>query len=352
MMLKTFDYKTLNNLEITPEMTKKLMEISLMMGKQSTKNLKTDSTLKRLIEVAKIQSTDASNRIEGIFTSDTRLRKIVAEKTMPHNRSEEEISGYRDVLNLIHQQNQYIPITSNTILTLHKHLFGFTASTWGGHYKDIDNEIIARYEDGRSEIRFTPPKAFITPELIENLCTAYNDAINEDAIPSLLLIGAFVFDFVSIHPFRNGNGRMSRLLMLLTMYKSGFEVGKFISIESLIEKTKPAYYVSLQNSSRNWATNKNSYQPFLDYFLSIVLQAYRDLQDRLQPSEKKISVTNSIINNLQDKLYPLSKRELSSLIPEYSLITIERALKELLDSKRIKKVGAGRSTKYILIFSK
>ena len=349
MTLKKFDYKTLNNLEITPEMTKKMMQISKLMGQQSTKSLEGNAILERLVEVAKIQSTDASNRIEGIFTSDTRLRQLVSNKTMPHNRSEEEISGYRDVLDLIHQQYKYIPLNSSTILTLHKHLFNFTASSWGGHFKDIDNEIVAQYPDGRAEIRFTPPKAFITPELVDNLCKEFNTAITEDEMPSLLLDGAFIFDFVSIHPFRDGNGRMSRLLMLLTLYKSGFNVGKYISLESLIEKTKANYYSSIKDSSTNWLENNNSYQPFLNYFLSIVLQAYRDLSERTQPTKTKNSAYNSILTNLQNELKPLSKRELTNLIPEYSQVTIERTLNKLLNDNQIEKVGAGRSTKYALI---
>jgi len=326
-----------------------MMQISKLMGQQSAKSLEGNAVLERLVEVAKIQSTDSSNRIEGIFTSDTRLRQLVSNKTTPHNRSEEEISGYRDVLDLIHQQYKYIPLNSNTILTLHKHLFNFTSSSWGGHFKDIDNEIVAHYPDGRAEIRFTPPKAFITPELVDNLCKEFNAAITKDEIPSLLLDGAFIFDFVSIHPFRDGNGRMSRLLMLLTLYKLGFNVGKYISLESLIEKTKTNYYASLKDSSTNWSENNNSYQPFLNYFLSIVLQAYRDLSERTQPTKSKDSAYNSVLTNLQNELKPLSKRELTNLIPEYSQVTIERALNKLLNDNQIKKVGAGRSTKYALI---
>lgn len=348
MMLKKFDYTTLNNLEITPEMAQKLMEISQLIGQQSSYNSDENNTLERLAEVAKIQSTDSSNRIEGIYTSDTRLKNLVNKKTTPHNRSEEEISGYRDVLDLIHNQHQYIKINNSNILTLHKHLFSFTTSTWGGHFKDIDNEIVTQFSDGTSEIRFSPPPAIVTPELISDLCASYNQAITQNQIPSLLLTGAFIFDFVSIHPFRDGNGRLSRLLMLLTMYNCGYEVGKYISLESLIERTKPAFYESLKQSSADWHKNENSYQPFLNYFLSIVLQAYRDLSERIHPNVEKFTVDTLILKNLETELKPLKKADLLGLIPEYSQTTIERSLNKLLKESKIEKIGGGRSTKYIL----
>ncbi|CAK1244644.1 Fic family protein [Fructobacillus cardui] len=348
--MKNFDYQTLNHLVISPEMINKMNQIFELRGKLTGLNKVKTPILDRLVEVAKIQSTDSSNRIEGIYTSDTRLKQLVEKKTSPHNRSEAEISGYRDVLELIHESYPYIPVSGNTILTLHKRLLSFTESTWGGHFKDINNQIITQYADGSTKVRFTPPAAHMTPTLIEELCTDYNEAQQLNKFPTILLCGAFIFDFVSIHPFRDGNGRMSRLLMLLTLYQSQFDVGKYISIEALIEKTQNDYYESLENSSTGWHENTNDYAPFLNYFLSVVLQAYRELNERITLSEQdKTSAEELILQTLQDQLKPLSKSELISLIPTYSKKTIERALLELREANKIQMTGAGRSTKYILI---
>ncbi|MFD1470903.1 Fic family protein [Companilactobacillus mishanensis] len=349
--MKKFDYDSLNDLIITPEMTQKIIQISEIRGKIEASDLQShDSVLERLVEVAKIQSTDASNGIEGIHTSDTRLKQIMAKKTMPRNRSEEEISGYRDVLDLIHQQYAYIPISSGTILTLHKHLFSFTASNWGGKFKDINNQIVTTFKDGSEEIRFDPPAAFLTPNLIDDLCSEFNKAKQLDKFPSLILNGAFVFDFVSIHPFRDGNGRMSRLLTLLVLYQSNYGVGRYISLESLIEKIKSQYYQALKLSSDGWNNNKNDYGPFIDFFLSIVLQAYRELDSHLESTiNKPKSVTMLIIDSLQNELKPMSKRDIMATIPQYGQSSIEHGLADLTTSGKIHKLGGGRSTKYVLV---
>ncbi|MDN5966267.1 MAG: Fic family protein, partial [Lactococcus sp.] len=263
--------------------------------------------------------------------------------------SEAEIAGYRDVLALIHEQYAYIPINNSSILTLHKRLFSYTNSTWGGQFKDSDNQIITEYADGRQEVRFQPLTAYLTPKLVQELCINYNLAVDQQTFSPLILLGAFIFDFVSIHPFRDGNGRMSRLLMLLTMYQAQLNVGKYISLENLIEKTKQSYYEVLKQSSLNWQNNQNDYAPFLDYFLGVILQAYRNLNDRLNlVQDKPVSATDLILTTLTQELKPLSRSELTALIPQYSDITIKRALSELKKSQRIKLIGKGRSSKYIL----
>ncbi len=349
MILKKFDYTSLNGLVINNEINNKLNLIYELHGKLSNITINFQSILDHLVDIAKVQSIDTSNRIEGIYTTDSRLKKIVEDKTKPHNRSEAEITGYRDVLELIHENFQYIPISKNSILTLHKQLFNYTDSTWGGKFKDSDNQIITQYVDGNKEVRFTPPSAHMTPSLIEELCDEYNNAIIEGNISPILLTSVFIFDFVSIHPFNDGNGRMSRLLMLLTMYKNDFDVGKYVSIEQLIEKTKDKYYLSLKNSSIKWMENGNDYTPFVNYFLSIVLQAYRNLDERINIIEKiPDSASDLILHYLQDELKPLSKKELTELIPQYSEITIKRALADLRKQSLIKIVGKGRSSKYVL----
>lgn len=346
--LKVFNYQTLNDLRLTTKMVEKLNQIYELKGKTAHVSLKSKDIMDKLLAVAKIESTDASNRIEGIATSDARLKKLVSQKTTPENRSEEEISGYRDVLATIHENFQYIKITPNNILALHKELFNFTESTWGGEFKNIDNSIVTTFPDGHQETRFTPPPAYLTPELVQDLCTAYNNAITNNSFPPLILAAAFMLDFVSIHPFRDGNGRMSRLLMLLELQQLGFEVGKYISLERLIEKTKAEYYRTLLESSGTaWSNNDNNYGPYVDYFLSIVLQAYRELNTRIDfTNDTEKDPESLVLTKLRNSLKPLSRRELMNLIPQYGESTIKHVLAELRKKNIIKLVGRGRASRY------
>lgn len=350
--MKIFNYENLNNFKVDNEIISKLTKIHELRGQINSYKIDYREALDRLIQVAKVQSTDSSNRIEGIYTTDHRLEKILSDKTKPKNRNEFEILGYRDVLKRIHEQYKYIQITSNNIRSLHKILFSYTGSSWGGNFKDSDNQIVTKYLDGHEEIRFNPPPAYLVPNLVDSLCTAYNTEFSKDKISPLLLSGAFVFDFVSIHPFKDGNGRMSRLLMLLTLYKSGFDVGKYISLEKIIESTKDEYYKALKESSTGWHSNKNDYVPFLNYYLGIILKAYRELQDRIGTiNHQKLPVESLIIRTIQQELKPLSRKELVSAIPQYSEITIKRALVSLQKSGKIKKIGNGRATKYGIVES-
>lgn len=348
--LKKFDYQTLNNLQMDNSLINKLTTIYQLRGETSSFEINYHEELKKLIAVAKIQSTDSSNRIEGIYTSDARLNKIMSSKVEPRDRDEREIAGYRDVLGLIHENYRYMPVTKNTILSMHNMLFKYTGDSWGGHFKDINNKIIAQYADGHEEVRFNPPEAFLVPDLIEQLCTQYNSAFEKGEISPLILSVAFVFDFVSIHPFRDGNGRMSRLLMLLTMYRSGFEVGKYISLEKIIEDSKETYYDTLAQSSVNWNENQDNYAPFIDYFLGVVVRAYRELIERIGivHNPKQLRADKLILKTLQQQLRPLSRAELVELIPQYSQTTIQRNLKKLKDEGKISAIGKGKNIKYVL----
>jgi Fic family protein len=349
--VKTFDYRSLNNFTYTTPIVEKLNQIHELKGKTEHVSLKSKDIMNKLLAVAKIESTDSSNRIEGIATSDARLKQLINQTTQPQNRSEEEISGYRDVLATIHENYQYIKVTSNNILSLHKQLFAFTESAWGGKFKDIDNSIITTYADGHQEVRFTPPPAFITPELVDQLCGAYNEAIINNYFPPLIVAGAFMLDFVSIHPFRDGNGRMSRLLMLLELHQLGFGVGKYISLERLIEKTKKQYYRTLLASSgKAWMTNENTYVSYIDYFLSIVLQAYRELNDRIDfTKDTDRTPQELVLDQLTSNLKPLSRRELMELIPQYGESTIKHAIANLRRKGKIKLIGKGRASRYLAI---
>ena len=345
--IKQFDYQTLNHLNYSSDLVNKMNQIYNLRGKTDSYETDYRDTLDRLVEVAKIQSTSSSNRIEGIYTTDERMNKIMQDKTQPRNRDEKEISGYRDVLKLIHEQYDYIPISVNSILEMHKRLFAYTGSTWGGNFKDSNNKIVTEYGNGKQEVRFNPPAAYLTQELVRNLCDSYNRAIKEGVFSPLLLSGAFIFDFVSIHPFNDGNGRMSRLLMLLTMYKAGFDVGKYISIEKSIEETKSSYYQALKDSSEQWMNNKNDYLPFLEYFLGIILKDYREFNERLSMvNQSDLPVDQLVLKTIRQALKPLSIKELNNFIPQYSEITIRRAVKKLRDANKLEKIGQARSTKY------
>ena len=349
--MKKFDYQTLNHLTLDNEAINKLTQIYQLRGETSSYAIDYHEELERLVSVAKIQSTDSSNKIEGIYTTDARLNKLMANKTQPHNRDEKEIAGYRDVLSLIHENSRYMPISKTTILAMHNILFKYTGDAWGGKFKDINNKIIATYSDGHQEVRFNPPDAFITPSLVEQLCTSYNTALSQSDFSPLVLSAAFVLDFVSIHPFRDGNGRMSRLLTLLTMYQLGFEVGKYISLEKIIEDTKEDYYRVLKESSIGWNENRNNYLPFINYYLGIVVASYRDLIERMglvhQP-KKELSADKLIIKTLQQQLRPLSRAELVELIPRYSQTTIQRNIRKLKTEKKIIPIGKGKLVKYAL----
>lgn len=301
-----------------------------------------------LVEIAKIQSTKASNRIEGIYTTDDRLRKIVMDKTMPKTRSEEEIAGYRDVLNTVHENFEHIPVKSSIILQLHRDLYKFNGGETGGKFKTADNIIEETDAEGNKNVRFRPVPAWETSESLSELCDAYERAINEQKADPLLIIPVFILDFLCIHPFNDGNGRMSRLLTLLLLYKAGYIVGKYISLEKIIEKTKDTYYDALQESSYNWHEETNDYKPFVEYTLGIVLNAYREFSERVNVLiTKDLSKPDRIREVIKSKVGKITKKEIIQACPDISKTTIERTLVSLQNSNEIIKLGGGRYTSYV-----
>jgi len=316
-------------------------------GKQSYLLETKKNTLKTLLKVAKIQSTSSSNKIEGIYTNDKRINEIVNERLEPKNRNEEEIAGYRDVLSLIHENYKYIDINNNTILQLHKYLYKYTGYSHGGNFKNSQNYIEETNENGEKKIRFTPLSPVETPIAVEELCKNYNELVRNEKCDLLVLIPIFILDFVSIHPFNDGNGRMSRLLTLLLLYKADYLVGKYISIEKLIEDTKDSYYDVLHKSSDNWHNNKNDYSYFVEYYLGIILSAYKNLDSRINiVQNKKLTSYDIIINIFKESIIPIDKAYLISNCPDISETTIERVLNRLLKEEKIIKISNGRFTKY------
>ena len=346
--MRAFNFKTEYNKLLTPEVVAYLTQIHEYKGQQNLFIEAKADALSNLLEVAKIQSTEASNRIEGIITTDDRLKKIVREKTMPQSRSEKEIAGYRDVLATIHESHDFIPPKPSIILQLHRDLYKFSGKSIGGSFKNSDNVIAEELPDGRKIVRFEPVSAWETPGVVSALCDAFRTAMQDTELDPLLLIPIFILDFLCIHPFNDGNGRMSRLLTLLLLYRSGYIVGKYISIEKLISDTKETYYEALQASSCNWHEGTNDYAPFVTYMLGILVAAYRDFESRIELlTTKGLSKPDRVRVIRKNHLGKMTKSELMAKCPDISQITVQRALAELLKNGEITKLSGGRYTAYV-----
>lgn len=348
--MKNFDYITNPTKLLTPEIVQMVGSIHEHKGKQELFLEANIDELKTLLEVALIQSTGSSNRIEGIFTSDKRLEELVSQKAEPRNRSEQEIAGYREVLATIHESYEYITPRPNIILQLHRDLYSYSQGNIGDTYKNSDNVIAETDAEGHQKARFIPVPAFQTAEAIDELCAHFLEAWEANLIDKLILIPMFILDFLCIHPFNDGNGRMSRLLTLLLFYKAGYIVGKYVSMEMLIEKTKETYYEALQASSVGWHEDKNSYEPFVKYYLGIMLKAYNEFENRVEHLKyHNLSKPDRIKAVIDNKVGKITKKEIMELCPDISKVTVERTLTDLVKSGYIAKVGAGPSTGYVRI---
>ena len=346
--MRAFHFKSEYNKLLTPEVVAYLTQIHEYKGQQNLFIEAKADALSNLLEVAKIQSTEASNRIEGIITTEDRLKKIVREKTMPQTRSEKEIAGYRDVLATIHESHDYILPKPAVILQLHRDLYKFSGKSIGGSFKNADNVIAEELPDGQRVIRFQPVPAWETPEAIRSLCDAFQEAVQDAELDPLLLIPIFILDFLCIHPFNDGNGRMSRLLTLLLLYRAGYIVGKYISIEKLISDTKETYYEVLQESSRSWHEGTNDYAPFVTYMLGILVAAYRDFETRIEVlTNRGLSKPDRVREIIKQHLGKITKAEILEKCPDISQITVQRALAEMLKNGEITKLSGGRYTAYI-----
>ena len=345
--MRTLDYKKEYQKLLSPEIVSFLAQIHEQKGQQNLFIEAHKDALSELLEIAKIQSTEASNRIEGIITTDDRLKKIVLDKTTPKGRSEREIAGYRDVLNTIHENYDFIPVRPNMILQLHRDLYKFSNLAIGGSFKNSDNIIAEELPDGTKRVRFQPVPAWETSEAVDTLCGTFLDALADPELDSLILIPMFILDFLCIHPFNDGNGRMSRLITLLLLYQSGYFVGKYISIERLIADSKETYYEALQDSSAGWHEGTNDYLPFVRYMLGIVVAAYREFTSRVDILiTRGLSKPERVREIIRSTTGRITKTQIMKQCPDISQKTVERALKELMDSGWIIKIGGGRYTSY------
>ena len=318
-------------------------------GKQELYLKQRPEALEKLVEIAKIQSTESSNAIEGIVTTDTRIRQLVAEKTAPRNRSEQEIAGYRDALSVIHESFDAIPVTRNYILQLHKILYSHTNNPLAGQTKNVQNYISATYPDGHAEILFTPLPPFETPDALDRICEEYDRVIGNLELEPLIAIPVFIHDFLCIHPFNDGNGRMSRLLTTLLLYRSGFQVGRYVSLEAKIAKDKDLYYQALGASQHGWHMGADDAVPFIKYLLGTILAAYRDFGDRFALVEQKRSALETVRLATQQKLGRFTKQDVRDLCPALSLSSVEGALRQLVADGELRREGKGKNTKYLRI---
>lgn len=346
--MRVYDYSKKWRQLLTPEIVTMLSQIHEFKGEQNLFIEAKSDALTQLVEIAKIQSTDASNKIEGIYTSDERLKNLVLNKTMPRTRGEQEIAGYRDVLATIHDSYEFIPVRPSIILQLHRDLYKFSGKSIGGAYKNSDNIIAEEDAEGNRFVRFQPLPAWETPEAIEQICNAFNDVMSRGEADPLLIIPMFILDFLCVHPFNDGNGRMSRLLTLLLLYKAGYIVGKYISIEKVIETSKDTYYEALQSSSQDWHEEKNDYAHFVRYMLGVILSAYREFSERVKVlTTSGMSKPDRIREIIKDTLGKITKTEIMHKCPDISQVTIQRTLNELVKNGNIIKIGGGRYTSYV-----
>lgn len=344
--MREFNYRKIGERSWDSETLSLIAAIYKEAGKQELFLAKSPESLDRLVEIAKIQSTEASNAIEGIVTTNLRLRQLVEEKTTPKNRAEEEIAGYKDVLSLIHESYEAIPLSKNHILQLHKILYNHMNNPIAGRTKDVQNYISATYPDGSSRILFTPLEPYETEEALERICEEFNRAVGNMELEPLLAIPIFIHDFLCIHPFNDGNGRMSRLLTTFLLYRNGFFVGKYISLEAKINKHKDLYYKALQESQHGWHEGKEDFMPFVKYLLGIILSAYKDFEDRMEIVEPKLSAKEMVRKAVLQKIGYFTKQDIRELCPSLSISSIEGGLRKLVSEGAIRREGQGKSIRY------
>ena len=344
--MRDFHYAAIREQKWDSEILGLIAAIYKEAGKQEMYLKQRPEELEKLVEIAKVQSTEASNAIEGIVTTSTRIRQLVEEKTVPRNRDEQEIAGYRDALNIIHENFDAIPITRNYILQLHKVLYSHMNNPMAGQTKSVQNYISATYPNGHTETLFTPLAPFETPEALERICDEYNRVIGNMEAEPLIVIPIFIHDFLCIHPFNDGNGRMSRLLTTLLLYRNGFYVGKYISLEAKIAKNKDLYYAALRQAQEGWHEGTEDAVPFIKYLLGIILSAYRDFEERFSLVEQKKPTLETVRQATLSKIGRFSKQDIRELCPALSISSIEGALRKLVASGELKREGNGKSTCY------
>lgn len=347
--MRRFEYGRIQSLSWDMDILSLIAGIYRANGKEEVLLSQSPAVLESLVELAKVQSTEASNAIEGIVTTSTRLRQLVADKTTPRNRDEQEIMGYRDALNIIHDSYDSITLSRNHILQLHKILYQYQFNARGGQLKSVQNYISATYPDGHTEVLFTPLAPYETAEALDQICTEYNRVVGNGEVEPLLAIPIFIHDFLCIHPFNDGNGRMSRLLTTLLLYRSGFMVGKYVSLEAKIAANKDMYYAALRESSDAWYGESSCPTAFIRYWLQMLLAAYHDFEDRSSLLVNSTSVIHQVQTAIDNHLGAFTKQHIREWCPNLSDSSIEGAVRTLVRNGIISRKGGGRSTYYVKV---
>ena len=344
--MRSFNYSAFKEQKWDSDILGLIAAIYKEAGKQEQYLKQRPQEMEKLVEIAKIQSTEASNAIEGIVTTSTRIKQLVEEKTTPRNRDEQEIAGYRDVLNVIHESFDAIPITQNYILQIHKMLYSHMNNPLAGRTKSVQNYISAAYPDGHTEILFTPLAPYETSESLDRICEEHNRVIGNLEVEPLIIIPIFIHDFLCILPFNDGNGRMSRLLTTLLLYQNGFYIGKYISLEAKISKNKDLYYSAMSQSQTGWHEGKEDALPFIKYILGTILASYKDFEERTSLVQEKLSALEMVRMASKSKIGRFNKQDIRELCPTLSDSSIEGALRKLVAAGELKKEGKGKSTCY------
>ncbi len=343
--MKSFEKKYILDLRFSAETLKDLRAIGEYKGKEELYSKQSPDALEKLLENAIIQSAESSNRIEGITAPEERVELIVKANATPRNRPEQEIAGYRDVLNLIHQSHENIPLSENVILQFHSMLYRYT-TVKSGFWKKLNNEIVEEKSDGTKIVRFKTVLAQDAPRYMKELISLYSQYLENESFDNLVLVPLFVFDFLCIHPFSDGNGRIGRLLTLLLLYQSGYKVGKYISLERIIEDSKKSYYEALAHSSKGWHEGKHNIFPWLNYFYGILLAAYKEFETRVGKFKGKGSKTDQVISAISRFVHPFSIVDIEKVCPNVSRDMIRKVLRELRDKGQLKPTSKGKGAKW------
>lgn len=337
----------LARLRFNSEQAATLRAIGEYRGKQELFYQQAPGVLAGLLEVAKIESSESSNRLEGVNVPADRIRRLVVHQAQPRNRSEQEVAGYRDALALIHESGRDMAFTPNVLLQLHGMLYRYMPNP-GGRWKPTDNDIVKHRPDGASRVRFRPVAAHLTPMAMDQLTANYAAAVQKPALDSLIVVPLAILDFLCIHPFADGNGRMSRLLTLMLLYHFNYEVGRYISIERVYEETKEGYYETLETSSQGWHEGQHDPSPWLNYFWGVLLRAYREFEERVGEVRKgRGSKSEQVREAVLAKQPPFSISEVEADCPGVSRETVRIVLREMSREGVIASTGKGRSAKWV-----
>lgn len=345
--MREFNYSKYKDYKWDSEILGLVSGIHEYRGKQELYLAQKPAVLDKLVEVAKVQSTESSNAIEGIFTSNTRLNQLMQSKTTPRNRDEEEIAGYRFVLDMIHESYEFIPISSNYILQLYRNLYRFTNRSIGGHFKNSDNHIVARDKNDIEHVIFEPLSPLETPIAIDRICEEFNRVSATEEVDTLLLIPIFIHDFLCVHPFNDGNGRMSRLLTTLLLYRAGYVVGKYVSLEKKIAELKDLYYDSLNMSQNGWHEGEDDPTPFIKYILKTIIAAYKDFEEQIEIIDIKEPAIEQVRAAVYKKIGKFTKGEIMEMCPKLGRASVENSLTALVKEEVLERRGSGRGTYYV-----